>query len=93
LIAAQVFPYEQLNARSSFLFALHATARIEYFKVSGNPSQHYNLQIFINNQGLMRQLINVSIIPTLTLDISDNNAQGTVEIIEDRPEQPGGLYI
>lgn len=70
-----------------------ADARIERLKVSGNPSQYDNLQIFIDVQELMRKLISASTIPTLTLDISDNNVPNAVEKIADWLEQTGGLYM
>lgn len=70
-----------------------AAARIERLKVSGNPSQYDNLQIFIDEQEPMRKLIDASIIPTLTLDISDNNVPGAVEKIADWLERTGGLYM
>ena len=70
-----------------------ADARIERLKVSGNPSQYGNLQIFIDEQELIRKLISASIIPTLTLDISDNNVPNAVEKIADWLEQTGGLYM
>lgn len=70
-----------------------ADARIERLKVSGNPSQYDNLQIFIDEQELIRKLISASKIPTLTLDISDNNVPNAVEKIADWLEQTGGLYM
>lgn len=70
-----------------------ADARSERLNVSGNPSQYDNLQIFIDEQELIRKLISASIIPTLTLDISDNNVPNAVEKIADWLEQTGGLYM
>jgi len=70
-----------------------ADARIERLKVSGNPSQYDKLQIFIDEQDLILKLISASIIPTLTLDISDNNVPNAVEKIADWLEQTGGLYM
>lgn len=70
-----------------------ADARSERLKVSGNPSQYDNLQIFIDEQELIRKLISASIIPTLALDISDNNVPNAVEKIADWLEQTGGLYM
>jgi hypothetical protein len=40
-------------------------------KVSGNLRRYDNLQAFIDEQGLMRRLVGEFILPTLTLDISD----------------------
>jgi len=58
-------------------------ARIERLKVSGNPRQYDNLQPFIEEQELMRRLIGESRLPTLELDISDNNVARACERIAD----------
>ena len=70
-----------------------AAARAERLKVSGNPSQYDNLQLFLDEQELLRKLISVSTLPTLTLDISDNNVPNAVGKIADWLEQTGGLYM
>jgi len=41
----------------------------------------------------MRELIGKSMLPNLTLDISDNNIPASVERIADWLEQSGGLYM
>jgi len=41
----------------------------------------------------MRKLVGASTLPTLTLDISDNDVQKAVEKIADWLEQTGGLYM
>ncbi|HDP99771.1 MAG TPA: hypothetical protein ENN22_11400 [bacterium] len=69
-----------------------AAARDERLKVSGKPSQYDNLQQFIEEQELLRQLVNESILPKLELDISDNNIGNAVEKIADWLESTGGLY-
>src|SRR5262249_20148884 len=48
-------------------------ARKERLKVSGNPSQYDDLDQFVKEQELMRKLVKNSILPTLSIDISDNN--------------------
>ncbi len=68
-------------------------ARAERLKVSGKPSQYDNLQAFIDDQVLMRELVAKSALPTFTLDISDNNVPAAVEKIADWLEQTGGLYM
>ena len=68
-------------------------AREERLKVSGNPSQYDDLNIFIHEQELMRELIAKSMLPSLTLDISDNNINATVERVADWMEESGGLYM
>jgi hypothetical protein len=70
-----------------------AAAREERLKVSGNPSQYNDLSPFIREQELMRELIAKSMLPSLTLDISDNNIDAAVEYVADWLEQTGGLYM
>lgn len=68
-------------------------ARTERLKVSGNPSQYNDLGPFIREQELMGGLIANSMLPSLTLDISDNNIPAAVEQVADWLEQSGGLYM
>ncbi|MGE5373627.1 MAG: hypothetical protein ACM3XO_01125 [Bacteroidota bacterium] len=68
-------------------------ARAERLKVSGNPSQYNDLDSFIREQKLMHELIARSLLPCLTLDISDNNIPGAVERVADWLEQTGGLSM
>lgn len=70
-----------------------AAARAERLKVSGNPSQYDDLEKFVREQELMTRLVRESILPTLTLDISDNDVARAVETIVDWMEQTGGLYM
>lgn len=70
-----------------------AAARAERLKVSGKPSQYDDLNIFVREQQLMTQLVADSILPKLTLDISDNDIPRAVEHIADWLEQTGGLYM
>jgi len=68
-------------------------ARLERLKVSGNPSQYDDLQVFVGEQELMGRLIGESALPTLTVDISDNSVPNAVEKIAGWLEQTGGLYM
>jgi len=68
-------------------------ARAERLKVSGNPSQYDDLQLFIEEQELMRELVSASMLQILTIDISDNDVPRAVENIADWMEQTGGLYL
>lgn len=70
-----------------------ATARAERLKVSGNPSQYDDLEKFVREQDLMTRLVSESMLPTLTLDISDNDVARAVENIVDWMEQTSGLYM
>ena len=69
------------------------SARAERLKVSGNPAQYDDLQLFIEEQKLMRRLADASILPTFELDISDNNIESATEKIADWMESTGGLYM
>ena len=68
-------------------------ARSERLKVSGNPAQYDDLQAFIEEQELMRKLISASTLPTLIVDISDNDVAKAVQKIADWMEETGGLYM
>ncbi|MBN1452341.1 MAG: hypothetical protein JW963_15100 [Anaerolineales bacterium] len=68
-------------------------ARAERLKVSGNPSQYDDLQVFVEEQELMNKLIGASTLQTFTLDISDNDVPNAVENIADWMEQTDGLYM
>ena len=68
-------------------------ARQERLKVSGNPSQHDDLGPFLREQELMHELVSRSMLPSLTLDISDNNISAAVERVADWVESSGVLYM
>jgi len=70
-----------------------AAAREERLKVSGNPSQYDNLDVFIEQQELMRRLVRESLLPVLEVDISDNGIPAAVGRIADWMESTGGLYM
>ncbi|PDV98830.1 hypothetical protein [Candidatus Chloroploca asiatica] len=70
-----------------------AAARIERLKVSGNPAQYDDLQAFVAEQKLMQQLVAATTLPTLTVDISDNDVPAAVERIADWLEATGGLTM
>jgi hypothetical protein len=67
-------------------------ARAERLKVSGKPSQYDDLSIFVEEQKLMERLIGESILPTLRLDVSDNDIGAAADRIVDWLEETGGLY-
>ncbi len=68
-------------------------ARAERLKVSGKPSQYDDLTIFIREQELMDDLIAKSLLPTLKLDVSNNDIAAAVTSIANWLEQTGGLYM
>jgi hypothetical protein len=70
-----------------------AEARAERLKVSGKPSQYDDLQVFIEEQELLSRLVSESILPRLTLDISDNDIPRATERIADWMESTGGLWM
>ncbi|MBP1467074.1 hypothetical protein EYB53_015270 [Candidatus Chloroploca sp. M-50] len=70
-----------------------AAARLERLKVSGNPAQYDDLQAFVAEQKLMQQLVAATTLPTLTVDISDNDVPAAAERIADWLEATGGLTM
>jgi hypothetical protein len=68
------------------------TARVERLHVSGNPSQYDDISLFIDEQDLMRELLEKSLLPIFTIDISDNDVSRVVEEIADWLERTGGLH-
>ena len=67
-------------------------ARVERLKVSGNPSQYDDLQVFVREQELMRRLAAQSILPVFELDISDSNVPRAADRIADWLAETGGLW-
>jgi hypothetical protein len=67
-------------------------ARAERIKVSGNPAQYDDLQVFIDEQELMRRLVSQSMLPTLELDISDSDVARASNRIADWMAETGGLW-
>ena len=67
-------------------------AREERFKVSGNPSQYDDLDVFIAEQEQMRRLAKESLLPVLELDISDSDVPRAADRVADWLESTGGLY-
>jgi hypothetical protein len=89
---------ERLHALGFHLvFCTRATesfeaVRAERIKVSGNPAQYDDLQVFIDEQALMRKLVSESILPTLELDISDSDVAGAADHIANWMAETGGLW-
>ena len=67
-------------------------ARAERLKVSGNPSQYDDLQVFVREQDLMRRLAAQSTLPVFELDISDSNVPRAADRIADWLAETGGLW-
>lgn len=68
-------------------------ARERRLKVSGNPSQYDDLDLFVREQEIMDQLISGSTLPVMRLDLSDNDIPGAVERAADWLEETGGLWM
>lgn len=73
--------------------ASFAAARAERLKVSGNPAQYDDMQLFIDEQELLHELVGRSALPVLMLDVSDDDIAGAVEKVADWMERTGGLYM
>lgn len=69
-----------------------AAARQQRLRVSGKPSQYDDLGRFVAEQRLLADLIAASSLPTLSLDVTDNDVAGAVERIADWLASSGGLY-
>lgn len=67
-------------------------ARAERLRVSGNPAQYDDLQVFVREQELLRRLIDESILPTMELDISDSDVARATDEIADWLTETGGLW-
>jgi len=89
---------ERLNALGFHLIFCIRTpesfksAREERLKVSGNPRQYDDINIFIEEQELMRKLISQSVLPVRELDVSDNNIGKASDKIAEWMKETGGLY-
>ncbi len=84
-----------LNFRLVFCFRTpdsFTQARTDRLKVSGKPSQYDNLDVFIREQDLMESLVRSSRLPSLQIDVSDDNIPHAVETIADWLESSGGLF-
>lgn len=69
-----------------------AAAREERLKVSGNPTQYDDLQAFVEEQRIMRRLVRESILPKLTLDVSDNDVPRAADGVAGWLQETGGLW-
>ncbi|MFN3199716.1 MAG: hypothetical protein ACE366_15035 [Bradymonadia bacterium] len=69
-----------------------AAAREARLKISGNPSQYDDLDIFVREQALMRPLVAQSTLPVLEVDISDRTIDEVADTIADWMEETGLLW-
>lgn len=70
-----------------------SAARQERLKVSGNPSQYADLDLFLREQALLEALVKRSQLPVLRVDVSDNDVPNAVETIVDWMDSTGGLSM
>ena len=68
-------------------------AREERLKVSGNPKQYDDLDLFKREQEVLEELVSRSLLPVLRVDISDNDVSKAVESIVDWMSATGGLEM
>jgi hypothetical protein len=69
-----------------------AAARTERLKVSGNPEQYDDLDVFIREQADFRAAVARSTLPTLEVDMSAGDIAGACDRIADWLESTGGLW-
>jgi len=69
-----------------------AAAREARLRVSGNPRQYDDLAPFIAEQEQMRGLIAQSSLPTLEVDVSDDDVDGAADRVVAWLGETGGLY-
>lgn len=70
-----------------------AAAREERLKVSGNPRQYDDLEVFKREQEVLEELVSRSLLPVLRVDISDNDVPRAVNSIVDWMAATGGLEM
>ena len=68
-------------------------ARAQRLAVSGKPSQYDDLQLFIREQDMMRTLVKNSALPSLQIDVSDNDTARAADRIADWMKETGGLWM
>ena len=76
--------------RSPASFARAREARLE---VSGNPGQYDDLERFVHEQEVMRDLASESLLETLHVDVSDSDVAGAADRIADWLASTSGLYL
>lgn len=69
------------------------TARAERLRTSGKPDQYDDLEVFVGEQVLLRELVARSTLPWLELDISDDDVGGAADRVADWLAATGGLTL
>jgi hypothetical protein len=68
-----------------------AAARQERLKVSGKPAQYDDLELFLKEQALFRELAGSSLLPSMELDMSDDDIPRGADRVAEWMEHTGGL--
>ncbi|QOJ16023.1 MAG: hypothetical protein HRU75_11150 [Planctomycetia bacterium] len=69
-----------------------ASAREERLRVSGNPRQYDDLNVFVREQDAFRRELSQSRLPCLELDMSHLTISAAADRVADWLESSGGLY-
>ena len=72
--------------------ATFPTAREERLRVSGKPAQYDDLEVFINEQELVRKLVSELVLPVLDVDVSHDDVYRVADEIADWLEKTEGLW-
>ena len=68
-------------------------ARAERLRISGKPDQYDDLDVFVREQALLRELAADSTLPTVEIDVSDDDVAGAAELVADWLAATGGLTL
>jgi len=68
-----------------------AAARQERLKVSGKPAQYDDLELFLKEQALFRDLAGRSLLPSMELDMSDDDIPRAADRVAEWMEHTDGL--
>ncbi len=68
-------------------------ARLERLKVSGNPSQYDDLDVFIREQEVLAKLVQKSKLKSLSVDVSESSIAEAANNISEWMTRTGGLYL
>jgi hypothetical protein len=66
-------------------------ARARRLKISSNPSQYDDLNLFLREQEIMQEFVDQSLLPKFVVDVTDNNTGRIVTQIANWLEATGGL--
>lgn len=68
------------------------SAREDRLAYSENPERYENLDVFIQEQEQMKEIISLSQLKTMTLDVSDDDVAGATSRVLDWVEEIGGFW-